>query len=143
MPIYAPNWIFSRFTTWIFGGVRILLVGQCICVKKTRATYVDEFSRDRIVGMETWSNPENLLLDSAELMQTGDLEKGGVMLDWESEDWKLEMWWELGRKFEEGNVLCELYKRELDVAQEGAANKGGCWSREYVRRLFGLDSRIC
>ena len=30
MPIYAPNWIFSRFTTWIFGGVRILLVGQCI-----------------------------------------------------------------------------------------------------------------
>ena len=25
MPIFAPNWIFSRFTTWIFGGVRILL----------------------------------------------------------------------------------------------------------------------
>ena len=30
MPIIAPNWVFSRFTTWIFGGVRILLVGQCI-----------------------------------------------------------------------------------------------------------------
>ena len=30
MPIFAPNWIFSRFTTWIFGGVRMLLVGQCI-----------------------------------------------------------------------------------------------------------------
>ena len=30
MPIIAPNWIFSRFTTWIFGGVRIHLVGQCI-----------------------------------------------------------------------------------------------------------------
>ena len=30
MPIFAPNWIFSRFTTGIFGGVRILLVGQCI-----------------------------------------------------------------------------------------------------------------
>ena len=64
-----------------------------------------------------------------------------MILDWESEDWKLEMWWELGRNFEEGNVL--LYKRELDVAQEGAANKGGCWSQEYVRRLFGSDSRIC
>ena len=32
MPIFAPNWIFSRFTTWIFGGVRILLVGQCIYI---------------------------------------------------------------------------------------------------------------
>ena len=32
MPILAPNWIFSRFTTWIFGGVRILLVGQCIYI---------------------------------------------------------------------------------------------------------------
>ena len=30
MPIFAPNWIFSRFTTGIFGGVRIPLVGQCI-----------------------------------------------------------------------------------------------------------------
>ena len=30
MPIFAPKWVFSRFTTWIFGGVRILLVGQCI-----------------------------------------------------------------------------------------------------------------
>ena len=29
MPILAPNWIFSQFTTWIFVGVRILLVGQC------------------------------------------------------------------------------------------------------------------
>ena len=30
MPIFAPKWIFSRFATWIFDGVRILLVGQCI-----------------------------------------------------------------------------------------------------------------
>ena len=50
------------------------------------------------------------------------------------------MWWELGRKFEEEKVLDELNKRELDAAQEGAANKGGCWSQEYVRRLFRSDS---
>ena len=35
MPILAPNWIFSRFTTWIFVGVRILLVGQCIWKPKS------------------------------------------------------------------------------------------------------------
>ena len=37
MPIFAPNWIFSRFTTWIFGGVRILLVGQGMSLTKVRA----------------------------------------------------------------------------------------------------------
>ena len=40
MPIYAPNWVFSRFTTWIFGGVRILLVGQCIIYMDNEFLYV-------------------------------------------------------------------------------------------------------
>ena len=40
MPIFAPNWILSQFTTWIFGGVRILLVGQCMYVNKKVATFL-------------------------------------------------------------------------------------------------------